>query len=271
MTLRRSHKHHSRATHPNFHATRRLADTLSECLQFEPEASSIRINCFWFLSLIFSLTSALCGLLCKRWLREQQQDPPTTTPAEALGLRQMRRDSFQKWGVSSFLPVLPILLDVALLLFFVGVLDILWSRHPIPFVFCFVAGLISAGLSLHSSRYWPTSSWSRLSSSSSSLTISYVHYKLAVCRLSLKALRGLKKISLIDSCIMEWFGNFMDPMRNPALDSSDRSSFDLGMITEFSIPLDVYYYLNVYELRAFQRVFTTLQDSPSMLPHFRMS
>uniref|UniRef100_A0A0W0FID5 DUF6535 domain-containing protein n=1 Tax=Moniliophthora roreri TaxID=221103 RepID=A0A0W0FID5_MONRR len=57
----------SRATHPNFHATRRLADTLSECLQSEPEASSIRINCFWFLSLIFSLTSALCGLL--RWLR----------------------------------------------------------------------------------------------------------------------------------------------------------------------------------------------------------
>ncbi|EEB97278.1 hypothetical protein MPER_03445 [Moniliophthora perniciosa FA553] len=30
---------------------------------FEPDAPSIRINCFWFLSLVFSLTSALFGLL----------------------------------------------------------------------------------------------------------------------------------------------------------------------------------------------------------------
>ncbi|KAI3605679.1 hypothetical protein WG66_011997 [Moniliophthora roreri] len=42
-----------------------------EPTQFKPDASSIRINVFWFLSLIFSLTSALFGLLCKQWIREQ--------------------------------------------------------------------------------------------------------------------------------------------------------------------------------------------------------
>ncbi|EEB99992.1 hypothetical protein MPER_00173, partial [Moniliophthora perniciosa FA553] len=36
---------------------------------FKPDASSIRINIFWFLSLIFSLTSALFGLLCKQWAK----------------------------------------------------------------------------------------------------------------------------------------------------------------------------------------------------------
>ncbi|ESK96386.1 hypothetical protein Moror_7046, partial [Moniliophthora roreri MCA 2997] len=46
--------------------------TLPECPQFEPDASSICINCFWFLSLILSLISTLFGLLCKQWLREHQ-------------------------------------------------------------------------------------------------------------------------------------------------------------------------------------------------------
>ncbi|KAK7017076.1 hypothetical protein VNI00_018706 [Paramarasmius palmivorus] len=65
---------------------------------FQPDASTIRINCLWLLSLIFSLTSALFGLLCKQWVREFQRDTPTNTPAEALALRQLRRESFEKWN-----------------------------------------------------------------------------------------------------------------------------------------------------------------------------
>ncbi|ESK84095.1 hypothetical protein Moror_11437 [Moniliophthora roreri MCA 2997] len=109
-----------------------------EPTQFKADASSIRINVFWFLSLILSLTSALFGLLCKQWVREHQRDTTTRTPGEALALRQLRRDSFEKWGVSSFLSALPILLEVALLFFFVGVLDLLWNRHHVPFAVCFV-------------------------------------------------------------------------------------------------------------------------------------
>ncbi|EEB98162.1 hypothetical protein MPER_02379 [Moniliophthora perniciosa FA553] len=58
-----------------------------EPTQFKPDASSIRINVFWFLSLILSLTSALFGLLCKQWVREHQRDTTTRTPGEALALR----------------------------------------------------------------------------------------------------------------------------------------------------------------------------------------
>ncbi|EEB99333.1 hypothetical protein MPER_01007, partial [Moniliophthora perniciosa FA553] len=65
----------------------------------------------------------LFGLLCKQWLREHQRDTQTRTPGEELALRQLRRDSFEKWGVSSFLSALPILLEVALLLFFVVMLS----------------------------------------------------------------------------------------------------------------------------------------------------
>ncbi|EEB97330.1 hypothetical protein MPER_03374, partial [Moniliophthora perniciosa FA553] len=54
---------------------------------FKPDPSSIRINVFWFLSLIFSLTSALFGLLCKQWIREYQRDTTTRTLGETLALR----------------------------------------------------------------------------------------------------------------------------------------------------------------------------------------
>ncbi|ESK82022.1 hypothetical protein Moror_13451 [Moniliophthora roreri MCA 2997] len=93
--------------------------TSFEPTQFKPDASSIRINIFWFLSLILSLASALFGLLCKQWVREHQRDTTTRTSGEALALRQLRRDSFEKWGVSSFLSALPILLEVAPLFFFI--------------------------------------------------------------------------------------------------------------------------------------------------------
>ncbi|ESK93440.1 hypothetical protein Moror_1721 [Moniliophthora roreri MCA 2997] len=70
--------------------------TLPERLAFAADPSSIRINCFWFLSFIFNLTSALFGLLCKQWIQEHQRDTQTRTPGEALALRQLRRESFEK-------------------------------------------------------------------------------------------------------------------------------------------------------------------------------
>uniref|UniRef100_A0A0W0G813 DUF6535 domain-containing protein n=1 Tax=Moniliophthora roreri TaxID=221103 RepID=A0A0W0G813_MONRR len=81
-----------------------------EPIPFKADASSVRINVFWFFSLIFSLTSVLFGPLCKQWIRERQCDITIRTPGEVLALRRLRRDSCEKWDVSSFLSTLPILL-----------------------------------------------------------------------------------------------------------------------------------------------------------------
>jgi hypothetical protein len=137
-----------------------LNGTQTQPTPFAPDASSIRINCFWFLSLIFSLTSALFGLLCKQWLREHQRDVPTRTPGEDLALRQLRRDSFEKWGVASFLSALPILLELALVFFFVGVLDLLWALQPIVFGICLTAISLSMNITttIMTSGSWNTSS-----------------------------------------------------------------------------------------------------------------
>ncbi|KAF8868974.1 hypothetical protein BD779DRAFT_1807429 [Infundibulicybe gibba] len=91
---------------------------------FTPSASSLRINTLWFLSLTFSLTAGLVGILCKQWLRHYQQDI-SKPPREALAFRQYRYDSFLRCRVMDVLNALPVLLGLGLILFFIGLIDFL--------------------------------------------------------------------------------------------------------------------------------------------------
>ncbi|KAI3608703.1 hypothetical protein WG66_003755 [Moniliophthora roreri] len=252
-----------------------------EPTQFKPDASSIRINVFWFLSLIFSLTSALFGLLCKQWVREHQRDTTTRTPGEALALRQLRRDSFEKWGVSSFLSALPILLEVALLLFFVGVLDLLWNRHPIPFAICFVAVSLSAGLYLLTTLL-PTLTVPRDQRSDiknkrfNELSYQFIcPYKSpqawVVYQLSCTLIGLLLKFPTINNFLERKARGLWDHIESPA---SDWSSFDLWVVRQFdqlvSVPYPAdHFSLKVYELRAFEWAVAMFRDSPSVIPHLQ--
>ncbi|KAJ4487113.1 hypothetical protein C8J55DRAFT_423779, partial [Lentinula edodes] len=71
-------------------------------------ASAVRINAVWFLSLIFSLSTVLLGILCKQWLREHRRDTPVSSSKEALELRQLRFESLEKWGIPALLASLPL-------------------------------------------------------------------------------------------------------------------------------------------------------------------
>ncbi|EEB89285.1 hypothetical protein MPER_12633, partial [Moniliophthora perniciosa FA553] len=248
---------------------------------FEADSSSIRINCLWFLSLVLSLTSTLFGLLCKQWVREHQRDTTTRTPGEALALRQLRRDSFEKWGVSSFLSALPILLEVALLLFFVGVLDLLWNRHRVPFAVCFVAISFSAGLyfltallpTLTVPRDQRSDIWNRQFDRLSYQFICPYKSPQAwlVYRLSSTFIRPLLKIAAINDFLYHKARGLWDHIEWPA---SDWSSFDLSVIRQFDQHVQLSYNvgsfnLKVYELRAFEWAFAMFRDSPSMVPHLQ--
>ncbi|KAK7455255.1 hypothetical protein VKT23_011127 [Stygiomarasmius scandens] len=69
------------------------------------------------------------GLLCKQWIREYQHYSPTVSHQERIQVSQLRYEAFQDWGVTGLLSFLPILLQSSLLLFFAGILDLLWSLH----------------------------------------------------------------------------------------------------------------------------------------------
>ena len=110
---------------------------------FSVTASAIRINIFWFLSLIITLSAALIGILCKQWIREYQRDTPIAN-REAFELRQLRHQSWEYWRAPDIISSTSLLLQLALLLFFTGVVDLLWSQANVMVV----AAVITAAASL---------------------------------------------------------------------------------------------------------------------------
>ncbi|KAK7037824.1 hypothetical protein VNI00_010785 [Paramarasmius palmivorus] len=257
----------------------------SDSSSFTPNASTVRINCFWLLSLIFSLTSALFGLLCKQWIREYQREPPTSSPGEALALRQLRRDSFEKWGVPGFLSALPILLEVALLFFFAGILDLLSGLHQIPFVVSLVAIGLSVGL-YFITTFLPTltiskdQKWNITRGRFEQLSYQFIcPYKSpqawAFYRLVSKA--GLLLYAFLHSTLWRWtrhstmlFRLVYDLDKPPA---SDWSSFDLRVIRQYDehvyLGNENSFALQIYHLRAFEWAVTMFCDNPSMIPHLQ--
>ncbi|KAF9077263.1 hypothetical protein BDP27DRAFT_1312103 [Rhodocollybia butyracea] len=103
-----------------------------ELLNPKPSVTSlaIRLNVFWFSSLALGLSTAIICILCKQWLREYRRDA-ALSPKDALMLRQIRLESFEQWRVEGILSALPLLLQSALVLFFAGIVDLLWSLNTI--------------------------------------------------------------------------------------------------------------------------------------------
>ena len=96
------------------------------CPPFQPDARSIRINTLWFASLVLSLVSASIGILTKQWLREYISNTASSA-RENSRIRQLRYEGFVRWRIPLTIALLPILLQIALALFFIGLLDLLWS------------------------------------------------------------------------------------------------------------------------------------------------
>ncbi|TFK35567.1 hypothetical protein BDQ12DRAFT_635008 [Crucibulum laeve] len=86
---------------------------------------AVRVNICWFLSLALSLTTVLIGILCLQWLREYQREGSLISK-DAFSLREMRYHGLSVWKVPTILAALPLLLQTALVLFFAGLLDLLW-------------------------------------------------------------------------------------------------------------------------------------------------
>ncbi|KAH9478609.1 hypothetical protein JR316_0009066 [Psilocybe cubensis] len=98
--------------------------------QFTPGASSIRVNIFWFTSLTLALISVLLGILCKQWLREYQRYEGLSAK-DAFPVRHLRYEGLLGWHVPAILSSLPLLLQAALVLFFAGLIDLLWTINDL--------------------------------------------------------------------------------------------------------------------------------------------
>ncbi|PPR06869.1 hypothetical protein CVT26_003993 [Gymnopilus dilepis] len=89
-------------------------------------ASSIRINVLCFISLVLSLTTALIGIVSLQWLREHRRYPNTLSSRDKFAIYNMRKEGLTAWYVPQIIASLPVLLQIALVLFFVGMIDFLF-------------------------------------------------------------------------------------------------------------------------------------------------
>ncbi|KAH9969424.1 hypothetical protein BGW80DRAFT_1208832 [Lactifluus volemus] len=91
---------------------------------FKPLSSDIRVNAFWFMSLVSSLSAALLALLVRQWVRnymrafEQYKDP-----LKRSRLRQYLHEGSERWYFRALAEAVPALLHISLFLFLVGLVD----------------------------------------------------------------------------------------------------------------------------------------------------
>ncbi|TFY55424.1 hypothetical protein EVJ58_g8259 [Rhodofomes roseus] len=90
-----------------------------------PPAAPRWIAILWFVSLVLSLGAASVALAVNQWLNFHAEQAGLRSPAEKLWTWQLRRDALNKWKVEFIVSLLPCLLQVALVLFLIGIVGYL--------------------------------------------------------------------------------------------------------------------------------------------------
>ena len=109
----------SYSINPNFVNATVVALAPASNTTFTPPVNAVRVNVLWFASLTLSLISASFGILVKQWLREYLA-VEYTSPQARLRPRHFRNPGLYEWGVFEIAAILPVLLQLSLGLFFVG-------------------------------------------------------------------------------------------------------------------------------------------------------
>lgn len=104
--------------------------TISIPPQPAPSTTIILINIFWFSSLVCSLITASLCLLVKQWLSEYLAYD-SVVPQERCRLRFFRHEGIVKWKVFEIASFLPLLLQIAIILFLSGLAIFAVSLHPV--------------------------------------------------------------------------------------------------------------------------------------------
>ncbi|KAF5325275.1 hypothetical protein D9619_009844 [Psilocybe cf. subviscida] len=137
---------------PSLNGTASVSSIVADT-NFSPSRADININIFWFLSLVFSLTAALVGIITLQWLREHQRYDNTLKPQQIMAIFNVRLDGLQRWYVPQIFAGLPLLLQAALVLFFAGMIEFLFALRRevavpvtlsicIPFIFLIATTLL---------------------------------------------------------------------------------------------------------------------------------
>ena len=88
---------------------------------FNPSASDIRVNIFWFMSLVFSLLAAILATLVRQWIRDYMHVFQRYGDSlKSSRLRQYLYEGFKDWFMPLVVKAVPGFLHISLFLFFMG-------------------------------------------------------------------------------------------------------------------------------------------------------
>ncbi|KAI9435190.1 hypothetical protein H4582DRAFT_1817948, partial [Lactarius indigo] len=91
---------------------------------FTLNPSDVRVNAFWFMSLVFSISAALLATLVQQWIRDYMHVfQRYNNPLKSARLRQYLYEGAEGWYMPVVAESVPGLVHVSLFLFFVGLGD----------------------------------------------------------------------------------------------------------------------------------------------------
>ncbi|KAH9030103.1 hypothetical protein EDB85DRAFT_1453615 [Lactarius pseudohatsudake] len=97
---------------------------------FKPRASAVRVNVFWFLSLILSLSCALSATLMQQWARRYQELAQRHGAFHRRGrMRAYIFDGIHRFGMARAVATMPTLLHISVFLFFAGLVEFLFPIY----------------------------------------------------------------------------------------------------------------------------------------------
>lgn len=105
------------------------------------------INASWYSALVFSLAAASIAISVKQWLN-QFTSRVTSMPRQSVIVWFSRRRGFNRWRVEDIINLLPVLLQIALILFLIGLIELVWTLSPPSSAVASVVTVLSGALLL---------------------------------------------------------------------------------------------------------------------------
>ncbi|KAK0445602.1 uncharacterized protein EV420DRAFT_920282 [Desarmillaria tabescens] len=97
-----------------------LSSPFYPSISFSPSPADVWLNSLWFVSLTLSLITALVAILVKQWLHQYVSIISDILPRDRGYIRHYRYIGLKTWQVPVIIELLPVLLHIALGLFFAG-------------------------------------------------------------------------------------------------------------------------------------------------------
>lgn len=93
---------------------------------FKVTPTNVAINALWFISLSLALVAALFAIIALGWIR-YYKDLSHVSGSKRARIRQARFDALEPWFIPQIIIGLDVLIQAALIVFFVGLMMLLWT------------------------------------------------------------------------------------------------------------------------------------------------